>query len=97
MTYLWITLPATGGVAMVSDEAHREVWEPRGWQPVAIDYAAASAAFGAPVVRPDQLTETYVRELVAAQKAAADTPAPEPAETTTSARRAGRKTGEETA
>lgn len=102
MTYLWITHPETGGVALVSDEAHREVWEPRGWQPVPIDLAAASTAFGAPVVRPEQVTETYVRGLLAAQSAppaveAEPTPAAAPApETTTSTRRTGRTKAEET-
>ena len=89
MKQLWITHPETGGVALYSEEAYQEVWAPRGWQPVEIDLAAASAAHGAPIVRLEQLTEDYVREVVAEQ-AAASMPAPESVETTTSTRRAGR-------
>ncbi|MCK9929322.1 hypothetical protein MXD62_19420 [Frankia sp. Mgl5] len=101
MAKTWITHPETGGVQLVTDEAQAEVWGPRDWIPVVVDYAAASAAVGAPVVRPEQLTPAYVRERATEQLAAATeaehAPAPEPVETTTSVRRAGRKTGEETA
>lgn len=101
MTKVWITHPDTGGVSLVAAESVTEVWALRGWRPVAIDYAAASAAAGVPITRPAQLGETYVRERAAEQAAAAAAssepdPAPEPAETTTSTRRAGRKTTEET-
>lgn len=99
MTQTWITHPATGGVALVGAEAFAVLWDPKAWQRVEIDYAAASAAAGVPITRPGQLTETYVRERAAEQLAAAieaeNTPAPEPVETTTSTRRAGRTKAEE--
>ncbi len=99
MAHIWITFPETGGVSLVSEDAQRDVWAPRGWLPVEVDYAAASAAAGVPITRPGQLTETYVRERAAEQLAAAikaeSTPAPEPVETTTSTRRAGRTKAEE--
>ncbi|WP_256789811.1 hypothetical protein [Frankia sp. AvcI1] len=77
--WLWISHPETGGVQLVTGEALTEAWAPRGWLPVEIDYAAASAVRSVPITEPRQLDAEYVAGLVAARAAAqAETPAESP-------------------
>lgn len=70
---LWIAHPEIDVPSLVEERPFVEVWKNRGFEKVAPDLAAASAALGRDVTDEASLPVSYVRELVAERRAAVKT------------------------
>lgn len=78
--FVWISHPATGGVALQPALAVDQLWTQLGWERVPLDLEEAARVAGVPALAVHQVPPDYVRDLVAPrpEPSAAATPEPLP-------------------
>lgn len=74
MGQIWMIHPEGDEPALVQETAFDAVWTHKGFEPVTLDLAAASAAAGQQISDPARVDIEFVRRAIADQRAAAAVP-----------------------